>query len=84
MIVEATKPSQAADDANGGAMPSKAQPTAGTRRGAPTTHGEWRMNTDFQFANPWLLGLLLVVAALALKDWTFLRERSSLGACRPH
>ena len=30
------------------------------------------MNTDFQFANPWLLGLLLVVALLALKDWTFL------------
>ena len=33
------------------------------------------MNTDFQFANPWLLGLLLVVAALALKDWTFLPRK---------
>ena len=33
------------------------------------------MNTDFQFANPWLLGLLLVVALLALKDWTFLPRK---------
>ena len=35
MIVEATKPSPAADEANGGAAQAKAQPAAGTRRGAP-------------------------------------------------
>ena len=34
MIVEATKPSPAADEANGGATPAKAQPAAGTRRAA--------------------------------------------------
>jgi hypothetical protein len=35
MIVEATKPSPAADEANGGATPAKAQPTGGTRRPTP-------------------------------------------------
>lgn len=35
MIVEATKPSPAADEANGGATPAKAQPAAGSRRAAP-------------------------------------------------
>ena len=34
MIVEATKPSPAADEANGGATPTKAQPATGTRRAA--------------------------------------------------